>query len=72
MTREEHMQWCKERAHRELKECGAGSAIASMASDIMKHDETKMAPEMMGALIMAVSLDSGNPTAVARWIDGFN
>lgn len=72
MTREEHMAWCKKRAHEYVDRRDCQQAITSMASDIQKHDETKMSPAMLGGLVMVAAMDSGNPGAIRKWIDGFN
>lgn len=42
ITRAEHLAWCKQRAHREVKPgmSGASQVIASLISDLSKHVET--------------------------------
>lgn len=70
-TRAEHLKWCKDRA---LEYADAGdykNAIASMLSDLQKHEETKInnsALHMLGIL----AAQSGNVEEVRRYINGFN
>lgn len=71
MTRDEHMQWCKERA---LEYADAGDtqgAFASMASDLGKHDETAnhIGIQLGMMQLMAGQLDS--PAAMRKFIEGF-
>jgi hypothetical protein len=67
-TRSEHLQWCKDRAL-EYVDLGDGNqAIASMVSDLGKHDETR---GHIG-IGLFVTLDPNNGDAVRRWIEGFN
>jgi hypothetical protein len=69
MTRDEHLEWCKKRA-REYLPGNPVEAMTSMMSDLTKHEELKnhvglqIAPMFYGA--------HNDPTAVRRWIDGFN
>ncbi len=73
MTRDEHMKWCKERAHAEINYSGrAKDGIISMMSDLSKHPETAnhsgimlLTMELMRAPYMSLS-------EAKRLIDGFN
>jgi hypothetical protein len=75
MTREEHLAWCKKRAHEYLDRGDIPSAIASMMSDIDKHEETKLKPgparDMLSMLGIQAAM-SGDPREARRYIDGFN
>lgn len=64
--RKAHIIWCKERAKAELP--NAMLAIASMTSDLTKHEETADLAHMMAMFAMTT------PTAgtTAHFIDGFN
>jgi hypothetical protein len=68
--REEHLKWCKERAL-EYLDCGdVANAIASMSSDLRKHEDfiaiaDKMTPL---ALFYAANMDI---EGARRWIEGF-
>lgn len=74
MTRAEHLNWCKQRALEIADSGDLPGAVASMASDMGKHDETRLDPLMAGFLTMAGIMDAqnGNTAAVRRWIEGFN
>lgn len=72
MTREEHLAWCKQRAHEYLDRGDLPNAVTSMMSDMSKHEETKMFVEgVLGQLGLFAAM-SGNPQEVRRYIDGFN
>lgn len=80
MTRDEHLQFCKERALRELAfyfETGKGSeapanAFASMASDLEKHPETANHGAIKLGLLMLIHGQLDSPSAMAEFIRGFN
>lgn len=74
MTRDEHLQWCKNRAMAELKydPSKPQNAVASMLSDMRKHPETE---DHVGIELGAMLLVSGNLSderEVKKWIEGFN
>lgn len=70
-SREDHLAFCKRRA---LEYVDAGlldQAVASMGSDLLKHEDTRQlgGPVFMSAgLIAAMSHDAH---ALRRWILGF-
>lgn len=55
-----------------LKRGDLSNAIASMMSDMKKHPETKSSMDGILGQLGMVSLMSGNPDEVRRYIDGFN
>jgi hypothetical protein len=69
MTREEHLEWAKKRALEYLPQDPL-EAMTSMMSDVSKHPDLqnhaglRIAPMFFGAHY--------DPSAVRRWIDGFN
>jgi len=70
MTRDEHLEWCKKRARAYLDQGDLENAIASMGSDLMKHEElagicSKLMPL---ALLYVVERDL---EGAKRWIEGF-
>jgi hypothetical protein len=77
MTRTEHLNWCKDRAIQEFdfyaKE-GFGRALnnglASMASDISKHPETKSAA--LQSLCMMQAMIIKDRQGFINFINGFN
>lgn len=53
MTREEHLEWCKQRALEYVEAGDATGALASMISDLSKHPETEdHAGIQLGAMLM--------------------
>jgi hypothetical protein len=67
VTRAEHVRWCKERALEYLPgDCA--SAVASMISDMGKHEEVRLDPLL--AMIGLMDAQRG-PDAARRWIEGF-
>lgn len=72
MTREEHLQWCKDRALEYVEQDDLQNAFGSMVSDLQKHDGTRdhigvqlgMAEMMMGLLSTSEQMK--------KFINGFN
>ena len=72
-TREEHLEWCKQRAREYLDRGELADAVASMGSDMDKHPETRMAGEM-GTLMMYVAMlriMDGDARGVREWVEDF-
>lgn len=72
MTRDEHMAWCKQRALEYVDRGETVEAVASMLSDLGKHEETKT---HMGGTLGTMLLVGGHlsrPDQVRKWIEGFN
>lgn len=72
MTREEHLNWCKERALEYVETGDLTNAWASMVSDLNKHDETRghVAIELGTMLMMTQKLST--QSEMRRFIEGFN
>lgn len=72
MTRQEHLDWCKQRALEYVDLGDNNQALASMGSDLGKHDETKnhAAIELGMMLLMAGHLNSQEK--MRKFIQGFN
>lgn len=71
MTREQHLAWCKKRAHEYLDKGDVANAVASMMSDLEKHPETSVKSPVLGMLgIMAAAKNDVHEAR--RYIDGFN
>lgn len=68
MTRAEHMAWCKQRALEYVDRGELRDAIASMLSDLGKHEETQRSVSI--GMMLATFLET--PVEVRKWIDGFN
>lgn len=71
MTRDEHLAWCKERALDYVDIGELGNAVASMGSDLNKHEDTRN-PANDGLLMLGLMYVMDNDAAaVRRWIEGF-
>jgi hypothetical protein len=73
MTREEHLEWCKQRAREYLDRGELADAVASMGSDMDKHPETRMAGDKMGTLMYVAMfrITEGDVQGVREWVEGF-
>lgn len=71
MTRQEHLEWCKKRAHEYLERGDVLNAVTSMLSDLNKHEETRQDNPFLAMLGMEAAID-GNINEARRFIDGFN
>jgi hypothetical protein len=69
-TREEHIEWCKERAKEYLKEGDIMNAITSMLSDLGEHPETRMNNDYLTMLGMTI-INNNDPREAKRFIEGF-
>lgn len=69
MDRAEHVAWCKRRALEYVDHRLLVDAVASMISDMSKHQETKLPSELAFAGILESY--SNEPDRVRRWIEGF-
>lgn len=72
MDRQEHLEWCKQRALEYVDNNDLTNAYASMASDLQKHPETEMhAGISLGmGLLMMKQLDTQEK--MRKFIEGFN
>ena len=72
MTRAEHLAWCKQRALEYIDLGDVKNALASMFSDLGKHEGTRNhAAIQLGVMLMlAGHLD--DPREARRYIEGFN
>lgn len=72
MTREEHLAWCKKRAHEYLDRGDIQNGVTSMLSDLEKHPETATKPGSPLAMLGMMAMMSGDPREAVRFVDGFN
>lgn len=70
MTREEHLDWCKQRANEYLDKGDVKNAIASMMSDLNKHPDTKSANQSLGMLGIMYAVQN-DADGARRFIEGF-
>jgi len=69
-SREEHLEWCKQRAREYLETGDIPNAITSMLSDLSKHPDTKVDnPFTLGVGLLAAR--DNDPAAAERFIEGF-
>jgi len=69
-TRDEHLQWCKQRAREYLQRQEVANAIASMCSDLRKHPDFEGILKTMEpiGLLYAMQNDLDGAT---RFVEGF-
>ncbi len=72
MDRQQHLEWCKSRARQYVKAGQYADAVASMMSDLGKHDETRAAASGILGMMGIMAAQSGNRDEVLRYIEGFN
>ena len=68
-TREEHLEWCKQRAREYLDAGDLHNAVTSMGSDLDRHPELGINAYLLMAGGLAAQ--QGDREAVRRWIEGF-
>ena len=72
MNRQEHVQWCKDRALEYVDNGDLPNAYASMASDMKKHPETENHSAIaLGMQMMMVGM-LNTPGEMRKFIEGFN
>ena len=69
-TREDHLDWCKQRALELLDRGDLKSAEASMLSDLGKHSETANSQPV--AAMLMTTMDLSKKDEVRKFIVGFN
>ncbi len=79
MTRDQHLAWCKERAHAEyayykVNEPAAAvrHAVTSMLSDLGKHPETAKLEHIALVLGFPLLIGGCDERTLFQFIDGFN
>ena len=72
MTRDEHLKWCKDRALEYVDNDDLNQAMASMMSDLGKHEGT--AGHAAGPLMFSMFANGMLSTAseMRQFIEGFN
>ena len=72
-TREEHLQWCKNRALEYVNAGDLNGAVASMLSDLSKHEGTKSSSQGICAQLgMFTLMDHPTSEKITKFIEGFN
>ena len=70
--RDEHLEFCKKRAHEFAERGELLDAVTSMLSDLEKHDDTKLGPDSPLSALAIMWAAEGDHANVVRWIDGFH
>lgn len=72
MNRNEHLQWCKDRAMEYVDKGEVADGIASFMSDMTKHPETDdhSALELMTMMLFGGHLETAQEAS--KFIQGFN
>ncbi len=68
MSRAEHIEWCKKRALALLNEGNHQEAVASIISDLGKHQDTAASQDLFGMMMMATVKDEAS---ARKFIEGF-
>lgn len=72
MERAKHVEWCKKRALEYVDEGDLTNALASMGSDLSKHDETANHPGIMIGMQLMMFGGLSIPDEMRKFIEGFN
>ena len=72
MTRNEHLQWCKDRAMEYVNDGDLSQAFASFNSDITKHLETINHSALKIGFMLFFNDHLGTAAKMEKWIQGFN
>lgn len=72
MTREEHLDWCKQRALEYVERGDLTSAYGSMVSDLGKHPDTKDHGAVQLGMMLLVAGHLKTAPDMRRFIEGFN
>ena len=72
VSRAEHLQWCKDRANEYARKGDVSQAMASMGSDLNKHDETRNHAGMELGMMLLMSGLLKSPVEIEKFINGFN
>lgn len=72
MTRQEHLDWCKQRAIECIDGGDVPGAYVSMASDLNKHPDTQGHAAIQLGMMMLMAGHLSSPQEMRRFIEGFN
>lgn len=71
-TRAEHVAWCKERALEYVDLGDTANALASMTSDLGKHEETADHAAIQLGMLLAMGGHLSTSRDMREWIEGIN
>jgi len=72
MNREQHLQWCKNRALEYVEQNDLKNAFASFQSDMSKHPETNNHIALQMGTMLLISGNLSTAYQMSDWINGFN
>ena len=72
MSREEHMQWSKQRALEYVEQGDIQGAYASIASDLQKHPDTQGHIGIEMGMLQLMGGILRTPEQMRHFIEGFN
>lgn len=72
MTRQEHLDWCKRRALENIEAGELTNTLASMFSDLSKHQETENHPAIQLGVMMMLAGMLEESAQVKKFIEGLN
>lgn len=72
MDRSAHLAWAKTRAKEYVEAGDLDGALASMASDLMKHPDTADHSALPLQMMLQMGGHLTDAAEVRRWIEGFN
>ena len=73
MTRDEHLNWAKDRALEYADQGDTANAIASLASDLGKHPDTASSVPVVRELMFPLAMvgEFEKPGGLRKFIEGF-
>ncbi len=72
MDRNEHLQWCRDRAIKHVNAGDINQAFASFSSDMSKHSKTAGHPALELGTMLLFGGHLGTVAEMKQWILGFN
>jgi len=72
LARDEHLQWCKDRALEYVTMGDLPQAYASMGSDMRKHPETANHSAIGLGMMLLMNGNLNTPKEMRDFINGFN
>lgn len=72
MTRDEHLQRCKDNALKYVEKGALTQAWVSMVSDLNKHDETRGHSAINLGMMLFVTNNLNTKDEMKKFIEGFN
>ena len=73
-SRDEKLQWCKDRAIEYVDRGDLSQAVSSMGSDLQKFDELAAASQTFKKLfpLALLNMQNNDASGIRRFINGFN